>query len=715
MATAGSGNALPEGYELGEYKIKSVLGHGGFGITYLAMDTKLSSLVAIKEYFPTSFSSRNQDSTIIPNSGPAANHYKWGLEEFLKEARALAKFKHPYIVRVLRFLEANGTAYMVMEYERGESLEGYLRKRGGYLDEKSMFSVFLPILSGLQAVHKAGLLHLDIKPDNIYLRADGKPMLIDFGSASQIAQEEGGEKKAVALTPAYTAIENYPDKGEQGPWSDLYSMGATLYRCITGKQPVNTIDRFEKIGKGYPDPLVAAVTMDRPLYTSYIRKCIDWAMQMDAKDRPQTAAALQNGLMGKGMKNEVDKGYDTNMIRSGYIGVAGIDETLIEKKRSIWVKMLGVMLFSSIMFIVMLKSGMINEQQVHSALVIAYDKTRTFVKPIEDKIVTTFRIKRDRSVVETQTVAAEPETEPAAAPVATAFNPAKEVKHVFSGHIDKVQALAFLKKGKLLASASADGIIKLWDTDSGKLFKTLHTQQNRAGVIAASADGELLATISRQNMISIWSASTRAEVAKLAGHGNNINQLAFSTDGLHLASRSDDNTVIVWDVSQKTISHQFEFSHGVTSMAFSPNNRWLATGDDQGEIAYWSVSRGTQLAKFKASDGKVTSVVYSPDGKWLASAGPGGAMKLWSVGITESDRAINGAPESLYDLVISPDNNWLLAASSESDVLMWDINSGEIAHRLQTGQAAIKALALTADGKQIAAPEGTKVKLWSSP
>jgi len=177
MPDKNSSYALPEGYKLGDYLIESVLGYGGFGITYLARDTQLSSSVAIKEFFPRAVAARGDQYTIRPFTN-GAEDFQWGLQEFLKEARALAKFKHNHIVRVLRFVEANGTAYLVMEYEQGESLDVYLKRSGGFLNEQMLLSVFIPVLSGLQAVHDAGLLHLDIKPDNIYLRSNGQPMLI---------------------------------------------------------------------------------------------------------------------------------------------------------------------------------------------------------------------------------------------------------------------------------------------------------------------------------------------------------------------------------------------------------------------------------------------------------------------------------------------------------------------------------------------------------
>ena len=149
MSGKQTGSALPTGYMLGEYKIESVLGIGGFGVTYKAEDTALNATVAIKEYFPQAFASRSQDATqTIRAKANGYDNYQWGLQEFLKEARALAKFKHNYIVRVLRFMEANGTAYMIMEYEEGESLGDYLKRTGGHLKESDLLKVFLPVLSG---------------------------------------------------------------------------------------------------------------------------------------------------------------------------------------------------------------------------------------------------------------------------------------------------------------------------------------------------------------------------------------------------------------------------------------------------------------------------------------------------------------------------------------------------------------------------------------
>lgn len=295
-------DALPRGEELGDYVIESILGHGGFGITYLAHDTNLGTDVALKEYLPQSIATRNGATQILPNPGVnnAIKDYHWGLREFLKEAQSLAKFKHANIVRVLRFMEANGTAYMAMEYEKGQSLLRILKdKADRRLDERELLKIFLPVLNGLAAVHKVGMLHLDIKPDNIYIREDGSPMLIDFGSARQAIIAADHAQK-ITLTHGFAPIEQYPDKGKQGPWTDLYALGASMYFCITGKRPPVSIDRYQVLLKHKVDSMTPAISAGEGRYPRYLLECIDWALEIYPKDRPQSAQELQDGLLGSG-------------------------------------------------------------------------------------------------------------------------------------------------------------------------------------------------------------------------------------------------------------------------------------------------------------------------------------------------------------------------------------------------------------------------------
>lgn len=282
-------NALPSGYRLNEFEFDKVLGVGGFGITYLGRDTTLNLKVAIKEYLPNELAVRDDHYNVLPKSSDCEETYNWGLDRFLQEARLLARFNHPNIVRVLRFFEANRTAYMMMQYEDGESLEDKLKKMATPPDEAYLQGLLFPLLDGLKVMHDQGFLHRDIKPGNIYVRReDGSPVLLDFGAARQ--QMRGQEQMTAIVTPGYAPFEQYFTDGCQGPWSDIYAFGAVIYKAITGKQPPESASRVKK------DTMVPAVQAGAGRYSDKFLRAVDWALQTDEKKRPQTIADWQRAL-----------------------------------------------------------------------------------------------------------------------------------------------------------------------------------------------------------------------------------------------------------------------------------------------------------------------------------------------------------------------------------------------------------------------------------
>ena len=223
---------LPAGARLRNYELISVLGHGGFGITYYARDTTLGREVAVKEYLPTSLALRENGTTVVPRSTQLAEDFIWGRERFLEEARILATLEGvPSVVRVYDFLEANGTAYMIMGLARGETLEQRL-KRDKQLPAAIVERMLDRLLDGLEEVHKAGFLHRDVKPANIILDAKDNPTLIDFG-ASRASMADRTAAMTAIFTPRYAAAEQLTSD-KQGPWTDIYSLSATLYHAITG-------------------------------------------------------------------------------------------------------------------------------------------------------------------------------------------------------------------------------------------------------------------------------------------------------------------------------------------------------------------------------------------------------------------------------------------------------------------------------------------------
>lgn len=298
-------NALVPGYQLHWYRIKDILGQGGFGITYLAYDLNLAHEVAIKEYLPIELSSRNEeDKSVHPVSDEHTERYHWGLERFIDEARTIGQFKHPNIVRVRNVFEANNTAYMVMDYELGESLQEILNRRK-VLPEEDIKSVIFPIIDGTKLVHAAGYIHRDVKPANIFIRVDGDPVLLDFGSARQ-SLEEKKQSLTSLFSKGYAPIEQYhtteseDEEQQQGPWTDIYSLGATMYRSLAGVPPTDAVDRGSAIIHTGRDTYVPAVEIGDGRYSKTFLEAVDYALQFKRQDRPPTVSDWQMSFVRSG-------------------------------------------------------------------------------------------------------------------------------------------------------------------------------------------------------------------------------------------------------------------------------------------------------------------------------------------------------------------------------------------------------------------------------
>ncbi len=281
--------ALPLGQVLdGRYRIGRVLGHGGFGITYLAWDDNLQLRLAIKEYLPRDCASRAADGVSLAiYAGQAREQFNYGLDRFLEEARALAHFdQHPGIVTVKNFFRAHGTGYCVMDYVEGITLSEYLGQQpDGRISFEAALKLLMPVMDALRAVHKEGLLHRDIAPDNIYLTQDGRIKLLDFGAARYAASEHS-KSLSIILKPGYAPEEQYRTKGRQGPWTDVYGLGATLYRTITGLVPPEALDRLDHDELLSPKVLGVAI---KPKQEALLLK----ALAVKAEQRFQDIASFQ--------------------------------------------------------------------------------------------------------------------------------------------------------------------------------------------------------------------------------------------------------------------------------------------------------------------------------------------------------------------------------------------------------------------------------------
>ncbi|RLJ68175.1 serine/threonine-protein kinase [Sulfurisoma sediminicola] len=284
--------ALPLGFALHEYTIEALLGAGGFGISYRARDNNLQCQVALKEYLPNDLAVRADGQSVLPRSDADTEAYRLGLERFLAEARVLAGFRHPNIVRVTRFFEANRTAYMVMDYEQGESLREWLHGHSP-VDEAALKRMFLPLLDGLAIVHDAGVVHRDIKPANIYVRdGDGSLVLLDFGAARQTTGVPSRSLTSI-VTPGYAPFEQYHTRGAQGPWTDLYALAGVLYWLVTGQKPLEAPSRVKD------DIMMPAAAAAAGRFSPAFLAAIDWALRVDEVARPCNVAEFRRALLGE--------------------------------------------------------------------------------------------------------------------------------------------------------------------------------------------------------------------------------------------------------------------------------------------------------------------------------------------------------------------------------------------------------------------------------
>jgi len=289
--------SLPPGTMIGGYKIVRKVAAGGFGLVYLAEDPQ-GQQVAIKEYLPSSLASR-APGALMPEVQPEKlSLYRLGLKSFFEEGRSLAQISHPSVVSVLNFFRENETVYMVMNYLEGAALQDFIvtardLKQDKVFRESTIRSLFDEILRGLRIVHQHKMLHLDIKPANIFITDDNKSVLIDFGAAREVLSKEGNFIRPM-YTPGFAAPEMYRRDASMGPWTDIYAIGACMYACMQGYPPNEAPQRQEK------DRIAIALARLRGIYSDNLIEVVEWCMSLDPLSRPQSVFALQKELSREG-------------------------------------------------------------------------------------------------------------------------------------------------------------------------------------------------------------------------------------------------------------------------------------------------------------------------------------------------------------------------------------------------------------------------------
>lgn len=280
---------LPHNYQLAEYVIDRRIGGGGFSSVYLAYDQD-GQPVAIKEYLPGGVVGREHTGTVHPLAEDKKAAFRYGMKCFFEEGRALAGINHPNVVRVTNFFRANDTVYMVMKFEEGKTLQRHITSLKEPMRESFIRGVFVQLLNGLREVHAHKILHLDIKPSNIYIHADGSPVLIDFGAARH-ALTYDFQAASPMYTPGFAAPEQYSQRERLGPWTDIYSVGASIYACITKAAPPPADQRQDK------DRLIPVSRTHAGLFSKELLELVDAMLKLNYTERPQSVFMVQKRLI----------------------------------------------------------------------------------------------------------------------------------------------------------------------------------------------------------------------------------------------------------------------------------------------------------------------------------------------------------------------------------------------------------------------------------
>lgn len=743
--------ALPAATELvGDYRIERVLGAGGFGITYLATEIALNRAVTIKEYFPSDFAARGQAQQAGARSQGCAEDYQWGLDRFIEEAQTLAKFDHPNIVRVYRYFPANKTAYMVLHFEEGQSLKAWLKGLGRAPRQKELDAILAPLLDALELIHKADFLHRDIAPDNIMIRKNGAPVLIDFGSARG---EIAAHSKTVSalVKPGYSPYEQYAETSrQQGPWTDIYALGATLYHAVTGKRPPDAPSRMVK------DEIVPARDAALSSYRASFLKAIDRALALNVDSRPQSIAAWRGDLLAPEpakpgwLSRALDKKDAAEAPPAAGPRLAAGGHPLPDVPGPH-----GGLL------------DLVDEMRKGTAAAAAPTVRQAAEKPepppaavhtakLDDAPPSPppFFLRRGAAKARSEPPPARPaDAAPAAVPaaaerhdagraivaVATPERRAPRPRAVKPFERRSLRPLLF----KLLVGAGvASAAVAMQDR--------LPHFESRGSSIPSSQSTQPAPAAPRSHMAVVVPLQT------IKAHKGAVTSVAYTDDGRWIVTSGGDASVKVWTTASGSLVRTIELDDGpATSLALSGHRALTSHGD--GRIVLWDLDRAEKLSSYRANEASVWSVTFagtperfaasahdwkvtlwdtrtttapahvfeghdsaaqavafSPKGPYLASGGADRTVKLWNIDTLDLARTYKGHKDFVSALAFSTDGRWLASAGLDGGIRLWSTSSSRLQRILHGHKGRVGGLAFSPSGDLLASAgdDGT-IRLWN--
>lgn len=756
--------ALPKGTELvGDYRIDRVLGAGGFGVTYLADELALSRAVTIKEYFPSDFAARADGIEAHPRSQDHSSDYQWGLDRFIEEAQTLARFNHANIVRVYRYFRANNTGYMVLHFEEGKSLKSWLKDLHRAPRQREIDGIIAPLLDALELIHAADFLHRDIAPDNIIIRSSGDPVLIDFGSAR--GEMAANPKTVSALVkPGYSPYEQYAETSkQQGPWTDIYALAATLYHAICGRRPPDAPSRMLK------DEFVPAREAAIGAYRQRFLAAIDKALSLQPDDRPQSVAAWRGELLAP----DAPKASWLGKLRERTAGKRAAVEEAKAKVETVVVA--GTALppppdapgahGGMLDFVDSLKGGEADAKPsrertlkarlakvktdppkpkakteppaplpppgktrvkgAHAVAVRAPAKPAP--KPVARRQPGRTRVWFGRMIAAAAIVAvvgAFHDRIPqlvikATAPGTTTVNSVTSAYArlgAFRAYTGPVTAIGYTADGDRIVTAAGNGTLDIWSASTQRLEGSIRLDDGPVTSLSLSSGRAL--TSHEDGAVAIWDLNSRSRIARFKRNEARVWAATFAGSPNRVAAGAHDWSVALWDEASQAAPAFLLDGHtnSVQALAVDPGRRWLATGSADKTVRLWDLSSRALIRTYNDNRDFVTALAFSNSGTLLAAGSLDGSIRVWSTGSGRVQRTFRAHEGRVNAVSFWPAGEILASIGDDGVVKVRGLQRPRSLHTLPPTDGAARAIAFAPDGRTLATADATGlVTFWAMP